>query len=433
MNSENSTLLNWLTKIEKLHPSDIHLGLERILEVGNKANLFEFNCPVVTIAGTNGKGSTLTSLAKLLDGSQKKYGTYTSPHLLHFNERIRINGTIVSDETLCEAFSHIESLSKGIPLTYFEFTTLAALFIFQKAELDVLILEIGMGGRLDAVNAVSKNIAVLTSISYDHQAWLGDTLLDIAKEKAGIIQPKIPVVLSVEACQASIVEVLRENENPTLLEGREFGFHDDNQWFCKLRDKIISVPKNYLPVNSVSLAMATYTILEKGTIELPPLTHAVKNLENVGMIGRFHQIGLAGKNVIFDVSHNASGANWLANRLRLRTQVKKRIAIWASLSDKALDEIVAPLCEYIDVWYVAGLKETPRAAPINRLMEVLKKQRVDSIRSFETVEQAFLKAKQEIGSDDEIVIFGSFFTVAEGYKAAQLGNITRENNGLFYS
>lgn len=430
---DNVTLKDWLAQIETYHPHDIRLGLDRILEVGNKANLFDFKCPVVTLAGTNGKGSTLTTLARLLEGSHKNYGTYTSPHLIHFNERIRINGEIVSDDQLCDAFSQVETLSKGIPLTYFEFTTLAAMVIFQKANLDLLILEVGMGGRLDAVNAVSPDLAVLTSISYDHEAWLGQTLPDIAKEKAGILRHAIPVVLSQEACQTTVLEALEAFKTPHYIEQKDFGYDDHSEWFCWLTDSCVRVPKNYLPSNSVSLAMATYTILENGLMALPPLSHAVKNLTHVGMLGRFHSLSIDQKPVIFDVAHNPAGTKWLAQRLGASRVAGIRRAVWASLADKSLTQMIESLCQCIDVWYVADLSPVPRAASLQTLIDTLKAQGIEKIHSFDTVEKAFLEAKQEASTEDEIVVFGSFFTVAQAYQAAQLENMTRVNNGLFYS
>lgn len=427
-NFDVQNLNDWLEEIEKKHPATIQLGLERVLQV---ARNFNFNCPVVTIAGTNGKGSTLTTLAKLMEKSKKKVGTYTSPHLLSFNERIRINGTCVSDRKLCEAFAVIRSLSEGIDLTYFEFTTLAAFVIFQEAELDLLILEIGLGGRLDAVNVVSPDLAIITSLSQDHEAWLGHTLSDIAREKAGILRPGIPVVLSHEATDPAVLDRARADKNPLYIEKEHFDYSFERGWENKLENTMVGVPVNYLPPNSVSLAMAAYTILRDQWLELPPLFEAVESLRGVGMIGRFHCTNIDGKRFIFDVAHNPGGAAWLAGRLKERTKKGRYLAVWSSLADKSHIALIQPLKEIIDKWYVCRVDGTSRAASEEVLSEILKDQGITAVNSFKAVEAAIAFAVKEANPEDEIVVLGSFFTVGQAYRAMKQDLITLGNFGLY--
>lgn len=427
-NFDVQNLNDWLEKIEKKHPAMINLGLERVRQVWKN----NFHCPVVTIAGTNGKGSTLTTLAKLMEKSNKKIGTYTSPHLLHFNERIRINGRSVSEQMLCEAFEVVESLAKGIDLTYFEFTTLAAFVIFQKAECDLLILEIGMGGRLDAVNVVDPDLAIITALSLDHEEWLGSSLDAIAKEKAGILRPEIPVILSHEATNPVILEQVKSGQNKVYIEKEHFDYVAD-QWENKLENLFINIPTNYLPSNSVSLAMAAYTVLRDQFLDLPPLETAVQSLEGVGMIGRFHCINSNGKNFIFDVAHNPGGTAWLANRLKARKKTGRTLAVWSSLADKAHAAIIQPLKAVIDRWLVCSVEGTPRAMAVEALAEILKEQGIHAVTSFTSVEAAMAFASEQANPDDEIIVLGSFFTVGQAYSVIKQDLMMLTNFGLYHA
>ena len=186
--SQEKNLADWLHYIEALHPNNIELGLERVKKIAERADLLQFNCPVIIVGGTNGKGSCIAILQAIMQAAGLKVATYTSPHILHFNERIQIGGQPVDDETLCTAFRMIQSQLHGTQLTFFEFTTLAALWCFQQVQLDVLLLEVGLGGRLDAVNIVEPNISVITTIDIDHIEWLGNDREAIGHEKAGIFR-----------------------------------------------------------------------------------------------------------------------------------------------------------------------------------------------------------------------------------------------------
>jgi len=218
------TLSHWLSIIERTHPNEIELGLGRVLRIARLIDLHHFLCPVITVAGTNGKGSTVSLLESMYVAQGYSVGTYTSPHLLRFNERVCVNGEPVADEKLCQAFQEVNDLRQDIPITYFEFSTLAALWLFQRESLDVLILEVGLGGRLDAVNIVDSDVAVLTSLGIDHTKWLGEDRESIGREKAGIFRPDKMAVCGDPNPPASVVEVAAEKNTKLFCVEKDFHF-----------------------------------------------------------------------------------------------------------------------------------------------------------------------------------------------------------------
>ncbi len=432
MPSKVRDLDQWLNYIEQSHPLTISMGLERVKKVSERRNLHQFPFPVVIVGGTNGKGSTVSSLAKLLQTAGLRVGTYSSPHLLDFKERIQINGCFLNESELCEAFAEIEQLREETLLTFFEFTTLAAFYLFQQPqfELDIVILEVGLGGRLDAVNIVSPNIAVITSIGYDHQEYLGNTLESIAYEKAGILRPKIPVIFGKQAKNEVLLEQAAKHSNPVYIEGEHFDYEPTGSiWsFCGL-DNL--VPRFYLPTNSVSLAMAAYTILSEIHFSLPPLKSVVKCFEDLMMVGRFHPVIINNIPIIFDVGHNPDGSLWLAKKLQGLNPKRKILAVWASLEDKALSEIVAPMKHIVDSWFIGELPEVKRSAAIDKLAEALSQQKIQAVYPYPTILDAFIGAMKMVNEDDLIVVFGSFYTVSQVMK--RFLNIELQNNGLFYA
>ncbi len=423
-------LEQWLAHIEQSHPLTISMGLERVKQVAERRNLHQFPFPVITVGGTNGKGSTVSSLAKLLQTAGLRVGTYSSPHLFHFKERIQINGCFLEDKQLCEAFADIEECKEQTQLTFFEFTTLAALALFQRPqfELDIVILEVGLGGRLDAVNIVSPDIAVITSIGYDHQEFLGNTLESIAYEKAGILRSKIPVILGQQAKNKTLLEQTANHGNALYIEGEHFDF-DVTKSVWQFGDLTNKVPRFYLPPNSVSLAMAAYTILSDIHFSLPPLSAVVNCFEDLMMVGRFHPVNINNIPIIFDVGHNPDGSLWLAKKLQGLNQKGKIMAVWASLADKALSEIVAPLKDIVDSWFIGELTEVKRSAATDKLEEALSKQEISAVYPYPTILAAFDGAMKMVNQDDLIVVFGSFYTVSQVME--RFLNIELQNNGLF--
>lgn len=400
------TLSEWLSHIESFHRKTIDLGLTRILEVADKTKLNQFSIPVVTVAGTNGKGSTVAILSKLLTTANLKVGSYSSPHLLSVNERIQLNGQNIPSDQLAQAFSEIDHIRGATSLTYFEFFTLAALWIFQKAKLDVIILEVGLGGRLDAVNSVTPSLAIITALGYDHQEYLGNTLDKIASEKAGILRDNIPAIISEQAKLPSLLRKLKTHHNAAYFENQDFGIKHHEIW--QYKDVIVPVPKHNLPENSVSLALAAYTILGKQCIDLPSLNTVVFALEDLGMVGRFQTLWLNKKRIIFDVAHNPLGSAWLDKKLNTIT-ADKVLAVWASLKDKDLANIISPLLDKVTRWYVGEI-DNPRAASSEDLKQALKS---SSVSVHNCILDAFQEALKDANEQDTIVVFGSFYTVAE--------------------
>ncbi len=409
-----SDLATWLTHIEHSRPQHvIDLGLSRVQEVGIATNVLDFSCPVITVAGTNGKGSTVAVLATLLQAGGLNVGAYTSPHLFHFNERIQINGKPVNDEVLCDAFAKIEAHSVGKGLTFFEYTTLAAFAVFQSStpKLDVIILEVGLGGCLDAVNVIAPSMAIITSISIDHEAILGTTREQIGEQKAGILREKIPVILSQDAKVDSIQNALKTQNNPVMVEEEDFGYQDSTHQVWRFQDKVNKLPKFNLPESSVSLALAAYTVFSKTFHLLPDISEVINYIENVTMMGRFQTIHVEGVPIIFDVAHNPASVERLANKLKQHTGGKVT-AVWASLQDKDLTKIVLPMVDKVKAWFIGGLEHTLRAANPLQLEQALKANGVNAINSHPTLFEAFKAAKQCSKVGDHIVVFGSFYAVS---------------------
>lgn len=411
-----SSLQNWLAKLEGASGQTIQLGLDRVRQVGERANVLQFDCPIVMIAGTNGKGSTLAILAKLLHAEGLRVGTYTSPHLLDFKERVQVQGQCCEESEWVRAFEKIKSHQADTALTYFEFTTLAAFSIFQNLALDILVLEIGLGGRLDAVNVLQPSLAILTSIGYDHQEFLGNTLEQIAAEKAGIIRDKIPVILSKQACLENVLAITKQKKNTVYREGNEFEFCEIINQF-RFGESNYAVPKNALPPNSIALALAAFKVLQ-------PDNPKMQVLKNLKMVGRCQHLVVKGKRVILDVAHNAAGAQWLSEKVTFPR------VVWASLADKDLIEIVKPFINKAQAWYV-GVIEHPRAASSQHMHQVLQEQGAKLISIFSTIRQAFLQALEEADATDTIVVFGSFMTVAAVLDLLNFQERVINQNGLY--
>lgn len=408
----NRSLNEWLLHIEQCHVQSMVLGLERIKAIGQQANLLTFACPIVMVAGTNGKGSTVITLAKLLQAAGLKVGAYISPHLLDFNERIQINGQAVSDETLCHSFEVVEKARQGKMLTFFEFTTLAAFYIFQSHSLDIIILEVGMGGRLDAVNVVDADLAIITSIGFDHQQWLGHSLEAIAYEKAGILRANIPLVLSMQARISSLFDRAKTLHNTLYVENKDFDFLAGTSFsHWQFQGKMIKLPYFELPANSVSLSLAAYQVLAQ-SFSLPALESLISCLEGERMMGRFCCLKIADKTIYLDVAHNGAASAWLAQRWKALNLPQKLIAVWSSLADKDLAAIVKPLRQIVDCWWIGELK-VERAASIDKLYQTLIDQGIEKIFTQASIFEAFTEALKSASSQHALMVFGSFYTVAQ--------------------
>lgn len=404
-------LAGWLAWMESRNATKITLGLERVAAVWGRLGL-TLNLPVITVAGTNGKGSTCAFLEAMLLAGGYRVGLYTSPHLLRYNERIHIDGNEVSDADLCAAFAAVESVRGETPLSYFEHGTLAALWLFARAGLDAIVLEVGLGGRLDAVNILDADCAVITPVDLDHQAWLGQDREQIGREKAGITRPGRPLVCSDPQPPASVRATLAA---PALLLGEHFRVEpeDDGRWACRIGDTVFpALPRpSLLGAHQYHNAAAALTTLWQLRARLPlPVAALRAGIVQAQVAGRFQVVGQAPLRIL-DVAHNPHAARTLAAQLADLPPTGKRIAVCALLGDKDLAGVVAALRSSFDVWHIAPLK-AERAGPVSVLADALRAAEGTTV-VHNSVTEAWRCARREAGPADTIAAFGSFHTIAE--------------------
>ena len=412
------TLGEWLAYLEQLHPAAIDMGLDRAREVTNRMGLQKPAPRVVTVTGTNGKGSTCAFVASLLQAQGLKVGVYSSPHLLRYNERVQIDGAEVSDELLCEAFAALDAGRGETSLTYFEMGTLAAFWLFERAQLDAVVLEVGLGGRLDAVNLVDADLALVTSIGVDHVEYLGNTRESVAFEKAGIFRAGKPALCGDLNPPHTLLERAAELGCPLFLRGRDFDLQtagsvwhwrgqDANGQAIELRD----IPLLDLPMENAALAVQAYAL--SGLPWQPErIVAALAATRITGRLDR-RQFNWKGKtlNVLLDVGHNPHAAEYLARRLAQRPITGKRLAVFGLLADKDLDGVVSPLVCAIEQWAVAPL-DTPRTRSQAEL-EVVLQGLGASVAAYGSVAAALEAQSEQATAEDEILLFGSFYCVAE--------------------
>lgn len=410
-----STLDEWLSWQESLHPVGIDLGLERPGKVLRAMGLEHPAHTVITVAGTNGKGSSVALFETILLAAGYRVGCYTSPHLIRYNERIRLNGEQVSDELLCESFERIDQARGETSLTYFEFGTLAAFELFARAELDVVVLEVGLGGRLDASNLLDADVALITAIDVDHAAWLGNDRETIAIEKGGIMRPGHPAICSDPNPPQSLIELAAEQGTPLSLLGRDYRYVDSVdswQWSCD------ATSRNALPLPALrgraqlQNAAGVLMVLQQLAEHLPvALQHLKQGLLLVSLPGRF-QIIPGEPLVTLDVAHNPQSAEVLAANLRAMPVAGRTHAVVAMLADKELSATLQHLKGIVDDWYPAGLA-VPRGADSAAMQQALDDVGEGGGAGYNTVSEALDAARQRAQPADRIVIFGSFYTVAE--------------------
>tara|TARA_E500000178_G_scaffold148150_1_gene147786 strand:- start:13963 stop:15255 length:1293 start_codon:yes stop_codon:yes gene_type:complete len=422
MDHRSTSLEHWLIKLQSMHTREIDLSLQRVATVWNRVNnkllansaRESDSALTFSIAGTNGKGSCVMAMESILQSHGYLVGTYTSPHLFDYNERIRVSGAPVSDAIIVEAFEFIESECKSTALTYFEYSTLAALWIFETLAVQVRLLEVGLGGRLDAVNIVSPDVAVITSIALDHQYWLGSTKADIAVEKLGITRTEKPLIWG-ERSSSGLDELLIPTGAVLYRLGIEFDISLENDSFTA---KFLSGSKNFsvsgLRGDSVSAenkAIAVQSLLAGGlSLDSKKCRLALSKVE---LTGRFQHISVGDVAVILDIAHNPAAATLLAKRLSLLSGNIHAVA--SVLADKDWMGIIAPLSKIVYSWHVAKIHNSSRATDAQKLVSDLK---VRGLRSacFSSLESAFLAAYGKCGLGDTIVVFGSFYVVASVLK-----------------
>lgn len=409
---------DWLAYLEKLHPSTIDMGLGRLQQVAQKLQLAKPAPLVITVTGTNGKGSTCAFIAALLESQGLSVGVYTSPHLIHYQERIAINQQLVSEDSICHAFEKIEQARGNISLTYFEFGTLAAFLLFQKAHLDAVVLEVGLGGRLDAVNLVDADIAVVTSIGIDHQEWLGNTRESVAFEKAGIFREHHPAVCGDNNPPNTLIEQAKQKKAPFYVRDKDFTLTlEDNHWQWQGINKqgtaqtLSNIPLLNLPMDNAALALQVFSLLDFSWQE-DKLIHALQHVKVTGRLER-HVINYHNKKctLLLDVAHNPHAANFLAHHLKSHPTTGKRYAVFGLLADKDLEGVIDPLVNLIESWAVAPLS-TPRSNTTEHLAQKLQEKELH-VTLHNSIVKAIEAQLDRISPEDEIIIFGSFYVVAD--------------------
>jgi dihydrofolate synthase / folylpolyglutamate synthase len=418
-----NTLAEWLNWQESLNPKEIDLGLDRVSRVLELLKIStDYFCPVITVAGTNGKGSTVAFIESMLHQAELSVGCYTSPHLFTYNERIRVNKQCVSDEDLCEAFEVIDQARADVPLTYFEFGTLASLVIFQKYNIDVAVLEVGLGGRLDAVNVIDADVSVITSIDIDHIDWLGDNVEVIAREKAGIMRAHKPSVISLFKPPASLLGHAQELNVPLQRLGQDYLYQRlaNNTWQLKAA----GVQLDDLPLPNLQggfqlqnaaaaiMAIKSLKLLAADKTEHIQESHIKNGLQNAQLSGRYQKLRDRPE-VIVDVAHNEQSATKLAELLNDEPVTGKTIAVIAMLADKAVNEVMAVTQSEVDTWISAGLS-VPRGMSAKNMSEAVRGVGADvRLTACESVTDACKQALAITTENDRIIVFGSFYTVAE--------------------
>ncbi len=392
-------LADWLAHQQAQHPNAIELGLERVREVASRLGILPWRIPTVLVAGTNGKGSTVACLTELARASGLRVGTYTSPHLQHYNERIALDGAPVGDATLIEAFERIEQARGTLPLTFFEYGTLAAYLIFQTQRVAVAVVEVGLGGRLDATNIIDADVAVITSIGLDHMDWLGPTVEHIGREKAGICRAGHPVILGMPPWPASVREVIATLGCPVRELGIDF-------------EPVTSLVGPARPANGAAALAAFETLLERRADLVPgqrlDRAACLEALQRAAPRGRFQRVQHEGCEWIFDVAHNADSARVLADSLRELPRART-LGVVGILGDKDATAIGQFLAPVIDEWVLCGL-EGARGCDAETLRSRLPAE-VRSVALVADVPEGCATACALAEPGTRIVVFGSFHVV----------------------
>lgn len=421
-----TTLPDWLAMLETRHSeTQINMGLDRVQAVKARMQL-AFTCPVIMVAGTNGKGSTCAMLESVLLRAGYKVGLYIKPHFLDFNERARVLGEMASDEQIVASFNAVEAVRGDTPLTYFEFTTLAILHLLSQAKLDVAILEVGLGGRLDAVNVIDADVAIVTSVDIDHTDYLGDTREAIGFEKAGIFRPGKAAICSDPVPPQSLIDHAEAIGADLWLMGRDFNYSGDKQQWNyggrEQRRNSLAYP-SLRGANQILNATAVLAALEVLKLKLPVGAQEVRTgLVTVELPGRF-QVLPGRPSVILDVAHNPHAASALNQNLGNMGFHPYTYAVFGSMQDKDIDGVLAAMSEHVDHWCLTDLP-SPRAATASELaakVQIMLEDKPDSsehtVSIFDDPAQAFANAMSRAGENDRIVVFGSFLTVAGVMKA----------------
>ncbi|KAB8311127.1 bifunctional tetrahydrofolate synthase/dihydrofolate synthase [Rahnella sp. BCC 1045] len=413
-----SPLATWLYYLENLHSQAIELGLDRVKAVATKLDLLTPAPRVFTVAGTNGKGTTCATLEAILMAAGYRVGVYSSPHLVRYTERVRIQGAELPESAHCASFALLEAGRGDISLTYFEYGTLSALQLFKQAKLDIVILEVGLGGRLDATNIVDADVSVVTSIALDHTDWLGSDRESIGREKAGIFRSGKPAVVGEPDMPLSIANVAKEKHADLYRRGESWNFaaNAGNWRWAALQDGEEVTILDGLPLPNVPLPNAATALaaLHYSALDIPE--EALRSgLQRAALPGRFQTVSESPR-LILDVAHNPHAAAYLAGRLAEQPRHGGKVrAVVGMLKDKDIAGTLACLSPQVDEWYCAPL-EGPRGASVEELASHL-----HQARRFDDVESAWRQAMQEAAPQDIVIVCGSFHTVAHVMDAIDTG------------
>ena len=412
-----NSLSQWLHWLEQLHPTRIDLGLERIHQVASRCDLLNPHFPLITVGGTNGKGSVCATLESIYNRAGYHVGLYTSPHLLVYNERVRIAGVNSTDSMLIEAFEFIEKKRADISLTYFEYSTLAAMYVLQRKNVDLGILEVGLGGRLDAVNLWLADIAVITSLGLDHTEWLGNTLDDIAFEKADIARAHKPLVVGEPQPPARLFQQVKAIGAELLLRGRDYHYRhiDTDYWtHCAGQTQYIGLPKPKLAgevgyANSCTAMQVIHLLQAQCPVTIEQCRAGIAE---VSLVGRCQHLRYRGVECIFDVAHNPQAVTALVDYLSCIQCKGKTLAVVGFMADKAIDEMLALLSGSFNQWFLGELSAARALIPAELATRISAHTQVD-IQCYNRLDDAFKAAVDAADEHDRVVVFGSFITVAD--------------------
>jgi dihydrofolate synthase / folylpolyglutamate synthase len=415
------SLSEWLDFLENRHFEEVQLRLVNANKVAEILNILKWEVPVITISGTNGKGSTVAALNAIYSAAGFRVGCFTSPHLIKFNERIGINKQPISDEDLCAVFTEIESMRSSVPLTYFEVATLAALLYFKKEKPDVIILEVGVGGRLDATNIIDADLSIITTVDIDHQEYLGDDRESIGFEKAGIMRPNQTSIYADELPPNSIKSHSNCINANVLYMGKDYSYESfPNSLMIKFDNaREVLLPRPGININAAVAAIIASDCLSS----ILPVTsnHWTQAMTSVHLPGRL-QLSVKNERILYDVSHNPQAVSLLADYIASSNLGGDIHAIFTGLVDKDLCGIIKPLSGLVKYWYPA-LVSSKRAASEGMLLEALKKETLQEPVCYANPMDAYNSAAKSVKPGDLIVIYGSFLLVG-----AIMGNLTYESS-----
>lgn len=418
-------LAGWLDYIQKQHTSEMELGLERVRSVAERLNLLQQSARVITVAGTNGKGTTCQALSTCLKEAGFRVGVFSSPHLFDYRERILIHQLKLSYQDHCAAFEQIEQVRGTIPLTYFEYSTLAALWLFAQHALDIIILEVGLGGRLDATNIIDADAVIVTSIALDHCDILGDTREQIAVEKAGVFRPKIPVIYAEENPEQSMLSIASQLECQWMQQGQDYSFNwvsESDTWsYQGPLWSVTDLPKLAIPLAN---AAAVFALLEVWYPDMD--TDVLKTaLGKTQVLGRLHMLSHQ-PNIMVDVAHNPHAARYLAQHIK-HNQPKRCLCVLGMLLDKDCAGVIRELSEVVDAWLLVDQSDIARGATALALNQHLYALEQTAPLTFTSVDAALETALAQTTADTLILVTGSFYVVARAMlwdqgRAAKRGN-----------